>query len=148
MTRDTLGDYINEASPQWSDKDNYQQLPNDPTLQHNKIVNNTIERFQKENLLSKKTAEGLKIFNTKTPQFYITLKINTKNNPRRPVILSISCHTSEILHFLDHYLQTVVKEIPLYIKDTKDFVKKINNLTVPKDSILANMNVAFRIMKV
>ena len=98
--------------------------------------------------MSKKTAEGLKIFNTKTPQFYITLKINTKNNPRRPVILSISCHTSEILHFLDHYLQTVVKEIPLYIKDTKDFVKKINNLTVPKDSILANMNVAFRIMKV
>ena len=98
--------------------------------------------------MSKKTAEGLTIFHTKTPQFYITLKIHTKNNPRRPVIHSISCHISEISHFLDHHLQPVVKEIPSYIKDTKDFVKKINNLTVPKDSILANMNAAFRIMKV
>ena len=39
---------VNEANPQLSDKDNYKQLPNDRTLQHNTMVNNVIERFQGE----------------------------------------------------------------------------------------------------
>lgn len=37
--------YINEANSQFSDKGNYKQTPHDPKLQHNKMVNNTIERF-------------------------------------------------------------------------------------------------------
>ena len=81
---------VNEANPQLSDKDNYKQLPNDRTLQHNTMVNNVIERFQGENLLSKKTSEGLKMFNSKIPKFYITPKIHKENNPRRPVINSIN----------------------------------------------------------
>ena len=38
-------DYINEANCQLSDKDNYKQFLNDPTLQHNEMVNITIEKF-------------------------------------------------------------------------------------------------------
>ena len=128
-------DYINEVNGQLSDEDSYKQLPNDPTLQSHEMVYNTIERFQKENLLLKKTAKGLKIFNSKTPIFYIKPKIHKENNPRRPVINPINCQTSEISCFVDHYLQPVVTEIPSYIIDTNGFIKNINNLTVPKDSI-------------
>ena len=42
---------------------------------------------------------------------------------------------------VDYYLQPVVKEIPSHIKDTNDFVKKINKLNVPQDSILVTMDV-------
>ena len=45
-------DYINEANHQLSDKDNYRQGLNDPTLQNNEMVNNTIERFQKISKIS------------------------------------------------------------------------------------------------
>ena len=82
-----------------------------------------------------KAAESPKIFNPKTPKFYMTPEIDKENNPRRFTINSVNCHTSEILHFADHYLQLVLKEIPLYIKGTNAFVKRINNLTVPKDLI-------------
>ena len=66
----------------------------------------------------------------------MTPEIDKENNPRRFTINSINRHTSEILHFADHYLQLVLKEIPSYIKGTNAFVKRINNLTVPEDLIL------------
>ena len=80
------------------------------------MVKNTIERFRKENLLSKKPTEGLKIFDPKTPTFYITPKIHKESNPRRPVINSIDPHTSEISRFVDHHLQPAVNEISSYIR--------------------------------
>ena len=70
-----------------------------PTLQQNKMMNDTLDRFKNENLLSKKTAEGLKLINPKTEKCYITPKIQKENNPGKPVINSINCHTSEISLF-------------------------------------------------
>ena len=57
------------------------------------------------------------------------------------MINSINCHTSETSRFVYHHLQTLVKEIPSYIKDTKDFVKRINNFKVPENSFLVTMEV-------
>ena len=44
--------YINEANRQLSDKRNYNKLQEDPILQHCNLVNDTVDRFKKENLLS------------------------------------------------------------------------------------------------
>ena len=46
--------YIKEANYQLSDKNNYKTLQTDPTLQHSKIENDTLDRFKNENLPSKK----------------------------------------------------------------------------------------------
>ena len=85
------------------------------------------------NLLSKKLADGLKSVNPKPSRFYISPKIHNENNPGRPVINSINCHTSEISRFVDHCLQLLLREIPLYIKDTNAFINKINNFAVPSN---------------
>ena len=61
--------YINEANRQLSDKHYYKTLQEDPTLQHSNLVNDTIDRFKKENLLSKKLADGLKSVNPKPQSF-------------------------------------------------------------------------------
>ena len=60
--------YIKEANRQLSDKGNYKQLTEDTTLQHNRIINQITKRFKNENLLPKKTADGLKINNPKNHQ--------------------------------------------------------------------------------
>ena len=44
-------------------------LLSDPTLQHSNLVNDTIDKCKKENLLSKKLDEGLKSVNPKPPKF-------------------------------------------------------------------------------
>ena len=45
---------IKETNRQLSDKANYQQLTRDPTLQHNRTVNQTIKRFKNEKTLPQK----------------------------------------------------------------------------------------------
>ena len=92
--------YIKEANQQLSDKASYKLLTQDPKLQHDRMVNQTIQRFKNEKLLPEKIADGLKITNPKTQKFYISPKIHKHNNPGRPVINSIECHTSEILRFV------------------------------------------------
>ena len=69
-----------------------------------------------------KRTENNKFKDTKTLP-----KIHNENNPGRPIINAVKCRTSEISCFVDHQLQPLVKEIPSYIKDTNDFVNKINN---------------------
>ena len=86
------------------------------------MVNETVERFKNEKLLPKKTADGLKVSNPKTPKFYISPKIHEPNNPGRPVINSVERETLEISRFVDHHFQPVVKQIPSYIKDTNHFI--------------------------
>ena len=68
------------------------------------MVNQTIESFKNEKLLPRKTIDGLKVSNPKTPEFYISAKIHKPSNPGRPVINSVECHTSEIWRFVDHHL--------------------------------------------
>ena len=53
----------------------------------------------------------------------------------------INCHTSEISRFVDDHLQPLVREIPSYIKDTNEFIKKKNNFPVPPNSLLVTMDV-------
>ena len=77
----------------------------------------------------------------RTPKFYITPKILKENNPGRPVINSINCHTSEISCFVDHHLQPLVKKTPSYIKDINNFVNKINNFKVQENSFLVTRDV-------
>ena len=97
--------------------------------------------FKNEKLLPLKTADGLKVSNSKTPKFYISPKTHKPNNPGRLVINSIVCHTSEISRFVDHHLRPLVKQIPSYIKDTNHFINKVNNFSVPVNSILVTMDI-------
>ena len=105
------------------------------------MVNDTLDRFKNENLLSKTTA-GLAIINRKTPKFYYTPKIHKESNPGRPIINSTTYHSSEISRFVDYHFQSLVKEFPSYIKDANDFVIKINNFKVPENPFLVTMDVS------
>ena len=106
------------------------------------MVNQTIERFKNEKLLPQNIADGLKITNPKTPKFYISPKIHKPNNPGRPVINSIECHTLEPSRFVDDHIQPVVKQILPYIKDTNHFLRKIKELgQLPEGTILCTIDV-------
>ena len=78
--------YFNEASRKLSDKRSNNLLQEDLKLKQSKLVNDTVDRLNKENLLSKKVAYGLKTVFPKTPRFYISPQIPKKNKPGRPVI--------------------------------------------------------------
>ena len=74
---------IKEVNGHLFDKRNYKALQENPKLQHSNFVNDTIDRFKKENLLSKKLADRLKSVDPKPPKFYISTKTHKENNPGR-----------------------------------------------------------------
>lgn len=92
----SVNDYIKEANRQLEDPTYYKRTTMNLTEKHNKTINNTINSFEENNLLSKSTASMLRTSEPKTPKFYILLKIHKPGNPGRPVISSINCHTARI----------------------------------------------------
>ena len=69
-------------------------------------------------------------------------KVHNKGNPGRRVVSSIDCHTIKISKYIDNQLQPHVKELKSYVKDSTDFIRKINSMEkIPDNSILVNMDV-------
>ena len=92
-------------------------------------------------MINENIANGLKNPSPRTPLFYISPKIHKDDNPSRPVS-SINCHTANISKYVDYHLQPIVKQIPSYVKDTDNFITKINAVkSVPKNSYLVTMDV-------
>ena len=68
-------------------------------------------------------------------------KIHKENNPGRPVVSSVNCHTSSISRYVNYHLQPIVKDIPSYVRDTKDFITKLNHVgDIPKESLLVTLD--------
>ena len=107
-----------------------------------KIVNNTIEMFHGQLVFARNINDNLKITIVKTSHFYITPKVQKKDIPWQPVVSSIDCHTSELSKFVDHYLQPHTKALTSYVKDTTDFINKLEYVKdTSKDSILVTLDV-------
>ena len=102
-------------------------------LYNNELVNDTVERLKKDKSIPTKIADGLIKSNPRTPKFHVSPRIHKENNPGRPVICSINYHMSKISKYVDYHLQPIMKEVPSYVKDTNDFINKINNHNIPKE---------------
>ena len=140
-----IKDYIDEANGQLNENNNYEQLDFDPTELHTEKTKSEINNLKNGNLLTLKTANSLLEEKIKTPEFQLLPKaklIHKPNNPGRPVISSVNCQTSRISEFVDYYLQPEAKENKSYVKDTTDFIKKIETIDhFSDDSYLVSLDV-------
>ena len=93
-------------------------------------------------MIKDKVAEGLITENPRTPHFCTKPKIHKEGIPERPLISSVNCHSSIISEHAHYQLQPIVREIPSYIKDTSDFLRKLKPITeVPENSYLVALDV-------
>ena len=77
---------------------------------------------------------------TKPARFYLLPKIHKLGNPGRLIISSCDAPTERISKFVDHHLRPLVRTIPSYIKDTTDFLMKVQSL--PSDTLLITLDVS------
>ena len=137
-----IRDYTDEANRQLNDTNNYEQLDFDPTELHTEKIKSEINNLKNENLLTLEIANSLLEEKIKTPEFHLLPKIHKANNPGRPVISSINCHTSRISEFVDYYLQPEVKKLKSYVKDTTEFIMKIEVIDhLSDDSYLVSLDI-------
>ena len=79
---------------------------------------------------------------SKTPRLSLRPKIHKEGNPGHPVVSSVNCHTANISKYADYHLQPIVKEIPLYVKDKQDFLKKLEKVKdIPQESLLVTLDI-------
>ena len=92
--------------------------------------------------MTSKTVNSLLEEKFKTPEFHLLPKIHKANNPGKPVISSVNCRSSRISEFVDYYLQPEVKKLKSCVKDTTDFIKKIEAINhVSDDSYSFSLDV-------
>ena len=60
--------------------------------------------------------------------------LNYHTVPGWSVKSSVNCETSKISEYAGYHLQPIVTEIPSYVKDTSDFLRKINAVEFGQDS--------------
>ena len=136
--------YIAEAERQLNDTKYYKTLPHDVTDLHEEKVKQSLKTLTRTCDLKENIAEGLAPTSSKTPKFYLLPKIHKKQRPPpgRPVINSINSPTSNISKYVDHQLHPIVTKLPSYVKDTTDFVKKLDTVkTAPDNCYLVTMDV-------
>jgi hypothetical protein len=71
----------------------------------------------------------------KPGRFYLLPQIHKENNPGRPIVSANGHPTEKISEFIDFYLRTFVENLLSHIKDTTDYLKKMENLTIPENTM-------------
>ena len=86
---------------------------------------------------------------SRTPYFYGLPKIHKRFDqfpPLRPICSGFNSCTSKLFEFVDVFLKPLAQQSPSYIKDTSDFVQKIETDVAPldthSDTFLVTMDVS------
>ena len=86
--------------------------------------------------------------NPRTPLFYGLPKIHKQFDrfpPLRPIVSHVGSCTHRLSEFLDAFLKFQARLVPSFIRDTKQFLQKLEEIkkqNIPKQSILVTMDVS------
>ena len=79
---------------------------------------------------------------TKPARFYLLPKVHKRGVPGRPVISACGSATEGLSEIVDYFLQPYIPAIPSHIKDTSDFIHKINAIgSIPAGALLVTIDV-------
>ena len=134
--------YISEAERQLNDSNFYTSLDHDPTLEYAKQVSDVVGEMLTEGLISEKNFNYVLVDQPKAGRFYLLPKIHKAGNPGRPIVSANGHPTEKISEFVDLHLQPHVQNLPSYLQDTTDFLRKQDALgPLPPDTLLVSMDV-------
>lgn len=144
--------YVIEGNKQLGDSNYYQEI-NKPLQPLNKariekILNNMVD----EKYITDKQFEYLSGPEIYRPRiFYLLPKIHKDMNswtipyqvpPGRPIVSDINSESYRISKYLDSFLKPLACQHISYLKNTQDFINKIRNLEINKDTILVTGDVS------
>ena len=109
---------------------------------HYQISQAVTEMFNKGSIDSH-TKDFLSTKQPRPPCFYLLPKIYKPSYPGQPIVSSKCSPTENISAFVDFHLRPLVTKILSYIKDTSDFLRKLQDLPPFLDgTILAIVDVS------
>ncbi|XP_071950811.1 uncharacterized protein [Antedon mediterranea] len=114
----------------------------DPTPEIADIkVAKCVSMMVKKHSIDPKIGPHLAQVNPVLGRFYFLPKIHKAGNPGKPIISGIGNATEKISEYVDDLLRSYVIDLPSYIQDSTDFIRKINQIqNLPNNTVLATLD--------
>ena len=143
-------EYINACERDLSDGEFYSKLGEDPNKSYAEEVKAQAEKLLQDELILEEEFQFITAENEdpRTPLFYGLPKVHKlfeKFPPLRPIVSHVGSCTHRLSEFLDAFLKFQAQLLPSFIRDTKQFLQKIEVIKkkgIPKESILVTMDVS------
>jgi hypothetical protein len=119
-------------------------LDNNPTEKHRLEVQNAVEDMFQNGEIDDSVKKYLTDTTCRTSELYLLPKIHkgVTPPPGRPIISANGCPTEKISQFVDHFLNPTTTSLKSYIKDTTDFLSKLQRLNnLPSGCLLVTLDI-------
>ena len=144
-------DYIFEAERQLGVQRHYKEIEHPQFPDNCLIFNKILDRMYKDKLITSKERQFL----IATPDareriFYLLPKIHKDETkwsvphripPGRPIVSDVNSESYNIAQFIDYHLAPYASTHPAYVKNTYDFLNKIDKVTTNPQSLLISLDV-------
>lgn len=136
--------YCQEIKRQLNNETFYRKITYDPTLAIQRLIKIVLSEVLALDYISKELFDFLYVEFPRVPEFYILPKIHKPGFPLRgrPILAAQSSLLENISKYIDSLLQPFVTSLRTYIRDTTDFISKVEGVLVPEDAIIVSFNVA------
>ena len=103
-------DYIAEGERQLFDETFYKRVPTDLTIDHNNVVNETLDALTLSGQINKSLNRKLKTGKSRTSQLYLLQKIHKDKRPPpgRPIVSANGCPTEKISALVDIFISGLI----------------------------------------
>jgi hypothetical protein len=118
--------------------DDYKQLKSDPTKRIEKLVNTALVKLPE---INQKTRLNLAPKFCKPPHIYGLPKIHKQGVPLRPIVSSIGSPCHALAKYLVNFINPVVGTTPSFIKNSIDFVNKIQDIKIEQHECMVSFDV-------
>ena len=138
-------DYVAEGLRQLSDQNFYLPIDDDLTTTHNEKIATHLENMIKRGEITERVARFLVTKEPRTAQLYLLPKIhkNVTPVPGRPIVSANESPTERVSAFVDNFLAPIVRTGRSYIRDTSDFLLKLQDIRdLRGDEILLTLDVS------
>ena len=120
----------------------YELLDHESTDEFAKKVLETVEEMSDDNYTTEKNMRHLIVKQLKAGRFYLLPKIHKAENRGRPIVSANGHPTEKISEFVDLHLQPHVNSLPSYLKDTTDYLWKLQESgPIPPETLLVSLDV-------
>ncbi|CAJ0964876.1 unnamed protein product [Ranitomeya imitator] len=133
-------DYEKEAFRQLNNKTCYQKLTFNPLSAFTKQLLAIINKAQIDGIITKELAEALVVAEPTIATFYMLPKIHkdARSPPGRPIISGTGNYLERVNQWIDSKLQPLVEELPSFLKDTGELLRRVDGLHLEKDAVLGS----------